>query len=282
MTVAAERGLIADARPHVPLQPAREHHPRPDPHRRARRHLLHLDEPREPRAAPVRRQRRLGSRPARLLDPSLLARGDAVARRRRRAAAASSRRSPTSPSSTSSTAGGAIAHVELSWLAPSKLRRTTIVGSQKMVVYDDVSNEPVRIFDSGVMLDDPQSFGEFQLSYRTGEIVSPAMQPARAAPGRDGRLLPLDPDRREAALVGRARRRGRADDRGGRRFAGLERQSRPARRRRGDRSLSDRADCVLCFLTHVGHTAQEGPYRGDAGSGPICGARHLYGPSLPT
>ena len=72
---------------------------------------------------------------------------------------------------------GAIAHVELSWLAPSKLRRTTIVGSRKMVVYDDVSNEPVRIFDSGVMVDDPQSFGEFQLSYRTGEIVSPAMRP---------------------------------------------------------------------------------------------------------
>jgi predicted dehydrogenase len=73
---------------------------------------------------------------------------------------------------------GAIAHVELSWLAPSKLRRTTIVGSRKMVVYDDVSNEPVRIFDSGVMLDDPQSFGEFRLSYRTGEIVSPAVRPA--------------------------------------------------------------------------------------------------------
>jgi predicted dehydrogenase len=72
---------------------------------------------------------------------------------------------------------GAIAHVELSWLAPSKLRRTTIVGSRKMVVYDDVSNEPVRIFDSGVMADDPQSFGEFHLSYRTGEIVSPAMRP---------------------------------------------------------------------------------------------------------
>ena len=73
---------------------------------------------------------------------------------------------------------GAIAHVELSWLAPSKLRRTTIVGSNKMVVYDDVSNEPVRVFDSGVMLNDPQSFGEFQLSYRTGEIVSPAIRPA--------------------------------------------------------------------------------------------------------
>jgi predicted dehydrogenase len=70
-------------------------------------------------------------------------------------------------------ASGAIAHVELSWLAPSKLRRTTIVGSRKMVVYDDTSNEPVRVFDSGVMIPNPETFGEYKLSYRTGDIVSP-------------------------------------------------------------------------------------------------------------
>jgi predicted dehydrogenase len=68
---------------------------------------------------------------------------------------------------------GIIAHVELAWLAPSKLRRTTVVGSRKMVVYDDTSGEPVRVFDSGVTIRDPDSFGEFQLSYRTGDIVSP-------------------------------------------------------------------------------------------------------------
>jgi predicted dehydrogenase len=67
---------------------------------------------------------------------------------------------------------GTIAHVELSWLAPSKLRRTTIVGSNKMVVYDDCSTEPVRVFDSGVVPNDPRSFGEF-LKYRSGDIVSP-------------------------------------------------------------------------------------------------------------
>jgi predicted dehydrogenase len=71
-----------------------------------------------------------------------------------------------------------IAHVELSWLAPSKLRRTTIVGSEKMIVYDDTSREPVRVFDSGVMLEDPSSFGEYQLTYRTGDIVSPHISPA--------------------------------------------------------------------------------------------------------
>jgi predicted dehydrogenase len=70
-------------------------------------------------------------------------------------------------------ASGVIAHVELSWLAPSKLRRTTVVGSQKMVLYDDTSSEPLRIFDSGVQLPEPETFGEYRLTYRTGDIVSP-------------------------------------------------------------------------------------------------------------
>jgi predicted dehydrogenase len=68
---------------------------------------------------------------------------------------------------------GLIANVELSWLAPSKLRRTVVVGSEKMVVYDDGSPEPIRVFDHGVVYEDPETFGEYQLSYRTGDIVSP-------------------------------------------------------------------------------------------------------------
>jgi predicted dehydrogenase len=73
---------------------------------------------------------------------------------------------------------GTLAHVELSWLAPSKLRRTAIVGSRKMVVYDDTSTEPVRIFDSGVAFPVPESFGEYRLAYRTGSIVSPPVDAA--------------------------------------------------------------------------------------------------------
>lgn len=70
---------------------------------------------------------------------------------------------------------GTLAHVELSWLAPSKLRRTAVVGSRKMVVYDDTSLEPLRIFDSGVDLPDPANFGEYRLSYRTGDVISPRL-----------------------------------------------------------------------------------------------------------
>ena len=71
---------------------------------------------------------------------------------------------------------GTIAHVELSWLAPSKLRRTTIVGSRKMVVYDDTSHEPVRVFDSGATVKTPETFGEYTLTYRTGDVVSPRLE----------------------------------------------------------------------------------------------------------
>jgi predicted dehydrogenase len=73
---------------------------------------------------------------------------------------------------------GTIANVELAWLAPSKLRRTTIIGSEKMVVYDDTSSEPVRIFDTGVTLRDPESYGEYRLTYRTGDIISPRVEAA--------------------------------------------------------------------------------------------------------
>jgi predicted dehydrogenase len=75
-------------------------------------------------------------------------------------------------------AAGIVAHVELSWLAPSKLRRTTIVGSRKMVVYDDTSPEPVRVFDSGAIPPNPETFGEYKLTYRTGDIVSPHLEAA--------------------------------------------------------------------------------------------------------
>jgi predicted dehydrogenase len=73
---------------------------------------------------------------------------------------------------------GLVANLEMSWLAPSKLRRTVIVGSEKMVVYEDGAAEPLRIFDHGVIYEDPTTFGEYQLSYRTGDIVSPRVDSA--------------------------------------------------------------------------------------------------------
>lgn len=70
-------------------------------------------------------------------------------------------------------ASGIIANIELSWLAPSKLRRTVLVGSERMAIYDDGAPEPVRLFDRGVVYRDPETFGEYHLSYRSGDVISP-------------------------------------------------------------------------------------------------------------
>jgi hypothetical protein len=53
-----------------------------------------------------------------------------------------------------------------------------VVGSKKMVVYDDSSGEPIRVFDHGVIYEDPETFGEYHLSYRTGDVVSPKLDAA--------------------------------------------------------------------------------------------------------
>lgn len=71
-------------------------------------------------------------------------------------------------------ADGMLFHVELSWLSPTKLRRTVLVGTDRMVVYEDTSAEQVRIFDRGVNgVPEHQTFGEFQLSYRSGDVLTP-------------------------------------------------------------------------------------------------------------
>jgi predicted dehydrogenase len=70
------------------------------------------------------------------------------------------------------------ASLHVSWLDPNKIRRFTVVGSRKMLVYDDVSNvEKLRVYDKGVnVLPHYDTFGEFQLSYRYGDIVLPRIE----------------------------------------------------------------------------------------------------------
>jgi predicted dehydrogenase len=72
---------------------------------------------------------------------------------------------------------GVTATTVLSWLDPRKVREMTVIGSKKMLVYDDISTtEKIRIFDKGV--DGPreyETFGEFQYSYRYGDITSPML-----------------------------------------------------------------------------------------------------------
>lgn len=73
-------------------------------------------------------------------------------------------------------AGGPVASCEVSWLSPQKMRRTCVTGSKRMVVYDDADpSDKIRIYDRGVVLQEPKTFGEFQLTYRNGDMVSPAL-----------------------------------------------------------------------------------------------------------
>ncbi len=75
---------------------------------------------------------------------------------------------------------GPLANVELSWLAPTKLRRTVLAGSKAMVVYDDTATEQVRVFDRGAVFE-PHDFGEPHrsgMAYRLGDVVSPHLDAA--------------------------------------------------------------------------------------------------------
>lgn len=79
---------------------------------------------------------------------------------------------------------GIHAHVHVSWLDPAKVRRTTIVGSRKMVVYDDTaSDRKLEIYDKGIDrrridrdLGRYETFGEFQFIQRAGDIVIPVVR----------------------------------------------------------------------------------------------------------
>jgi predicted dehydrogenase len=72
---------------------------------------------------------------------------------------------------------GTIAFIHNSWLDPDKIRKITIVGSKKMLVYDDINpNEKIRIYDKGVSVPPYyDTFAEFQFAYRYGDIYTPRL-----------------------------------------------------------------------------------------------------------
>jgi predicted dehydrogenase len=74
---------------------------------------------------------------------------------------------------------GSTANVQLSWLAPHKLRQTIVVASKRMVVYDDTATDgAVRIYDRGLEFTEPATFGEYQLTYRSGDMLVPRLEAA--------------------------------------------------------------------------------------------------------
>lgn len=68
-----------------------------------------------------------------------------------------------------------LAHIRTSWLDPAKTRRITVVGSKKMVIYDDVESlEKLKVYDKGVKaIRRTDTFGEFSFAYHYGDVVIP-------------------------------------------------------------------------------------------------------------
>jgi len=70
-----------------------------------------------------------------------------------------------------------IAHLHVNWLAPVKIRRTLLGGSEKMVVFDDLDpSEKIKVYDKGITINnDSDSVYQKMIGYRTGDMWSPKL-----------------------------------------------------------------------------------------------------------
>jgi len=77
---------------------------------------------------------------------------------------------------------GTIAHANVSWLAPVKVRQVLVGGSMKMITYNDLEpSEKIKIYDKGVSFtDDPKQIQEMRVGYRTGDMWAPKLDATEA------------------------------------------------------------------------------------------------------
>jgi predicted dehydrogenase len=75
-----------------------------------------------------------------------------------------------------------IAHINVNWLSPVKVRRTLIAGTRQMIVYDDVEvSEKIKIYDHGITVtSNPEDAYKALVSYRAGDIHSPKLDATEA------------------------------------------------------------------------------------------------------
>jgi len=66
-----------------------------------------------------------------------------------------------------------IAHIKSSWVSPLKERRTMIAGSKKMVVFDDLKDEKLKIYNCGIDVQQSNEYGEYEILKRVGDIEIP-------------------------------------------------------------------------------------------------------------
>jgi predicted dehydrogenase len=74
-----------------------------------------------------------------------------------------------------------IAHINVNWLSPVKIRTTLIGGQKKMVVWNDlVADEKIRVYDKGVNITSGEGIRNMLVSYRTGDMWAPQVEQVEA------------------------------------------------------------------------------------------------------
>src|SRR2546426_1569127 len=74
-----------------------------------------------------------------------------------------------------------IAHINVNWLSPVKVRTTLIGGEKKMLVWNDLeADEKIKVYDKGVELTNGHGVYELLVSYRSGDMWAPKVEPVEA------------------------------------------------------------------------------------------------------
>src|SRR5881296_2138586 len=77
--------------------------------------------------------------------------------------------------------GNTIAHLNVNWLSPVKVRTTLIGGEKKMLVWNDLeADEKIKVYDKGVQMNNGQDLYELLVSYRSGDMWAPRVDQAEA------------------------------------------------------------------------------------------------------
>ena len=77
--------------------------------------------------------------------------------------------------------GNVIAHVNVNWLSPVKVRTTLIGGEEKMLVWNDLAaDEKIKVYDKGVRITSREDVHELLVSYRSGDVFSPKVEQTEA------------------------------------------------------------------------------------------------------
>jgi predicted dehydrogenase len=77
--------------------------------------------------------------------------------------------------------GTTIAHINVNWLSPVKVRTTLIGGTEKMLVWNDLEpDEKIKVYDKGVQIANGQSVYDLLVSYRSGDVWAPKVEQTEA------------------------------------------------------------------------------------------------------